>query len=158
MFRNSTVLILALSGIALMTPQAQAACGGPRCICSDMTAFDPLPADPEAFDRLAFGYAVHQLDVGLDNFIQELSNWEGASGSAVGRSARELSVEVNTLKDCFCGHPSHGFLTYGVSGLETFYNELQRRYAGDSLINGNSLLRVRMQRIAEAYGKIQMLN
>ena len=127
------------------------ACGGAQCICSDMRAFNPLDGDPQNFSRLDFGYAVHDLEVGLQNFISELNVWAGAGSSAVARAARELKLEVLTLKDCFCGIPSSDFLQRGVQGLDTFYSQLQRSYAGDTLINRNDELKVRMERIQTAY-------
>ncbi len=127
------------------------ACGGAQCICADMQAFEPLPADPANSSRLEFGYAVHDLDVGLTNFIAELQLWAGAGNSAVARAARELEAEVLTLKDCFCGSPSWHFLGRGVAGLATFYGQLQHAYSVDPLINGNDQLQVRMRRVEAAY-------
>lgn len=133
---------------------ASEACGGAQCICRDMRAFDALDSDPADFSRLEFGYAVHDLKTGLDNFISELNVWAGAGNSAVARAARELRVEVDTIRDCFCGIPSHEFLMRGVRGLDTFYQQLQRSYAGDMLINGNSQLQVRMARIETAHATL----
>jgi hypothetical protein len=133
---------------------AAEACGGAQCICRDMRAFDALDSDPADFSRLEFGYAVHDLKTGLDNFISELNVWAGAGNSAVARATRELRVEVDTLRDCFCGIPSHAFLMRAVRGLDTFYQQLQRNYAGDMLINRNEQLQVRMARIETAYGTL----
>jgi hypothetical protein len=147
-----SLLLIGAALVAVFWPQSSfAACGGARCICPDMRAFDPLATDPADFDRLDFGYSVHDLDVGLVNFIAELQNWAGAGSSAVARAARELRAEVQTLKDCFCGIPSHPFLMRALRGLAPFFDELQDRYAADMQINRNSHLQARMRRIVAAY-------
>lgn len=144
-------LVVAAAFTAAAWSQTSAACGGPQCICSDMRAFDPLANDPADFSRLDFGYAVHDLDVGLNNFIAELQVWAGAGNSAVARAARELRTEVQTLKDCFCGRPTYRFLIRGARGIETFYQQLAHAYSVDTLINRNDQLQVRMRRIETAY-------
>lgn len=149
-FARSLVLATA-AFIAIAWSQASAACGGPQCICSDMRAFEALPSDPAEFSRLDFGYAVHDLDVGLSNFIAELQVWAGAGNSAVARAARELRIEVQTVKDCFCGRPTFPFLIRGTRGLDTFYEQLAHAYSVDTLINRNDQLQVRMRRIEVAY-------
>lgn len=149
-----TLLVAGVAVSAWSWSGTSNACGGAQCICSDMRAFDALDTDPQDFSRLEFGYAVHDLQTGLDNFIAELNVWAGAGRSAVARSARELREEVSTLKDCFCGIPSHAFLIRGVSGLDSFFEPLKQNYNGDTLINGNQELQIRMSRIETAYATL----